>query len=157
MMNLRVWGPFAFATMIFFIATAIRILGFDSYTFFLTMGSDFAIWATGVLFSLSATEGFNLGSRTEVVFKQKPTGTGIEIDYKAIPPNKIDWGPKLLYLFVYTMMIWILTIALGEKCTELFIIHQNYSLKIIVYAILSIVLSATSVGVAIRSLLEVAS
>lgn len=150
----RVWGPLFFASLLFVIASAIRLVSFTRTTCLLDVGSDFGLWATGILFSLAASEQTRLGGRTERVFHKKSSGTGIEIDYIAVPPEKPDFSPKYLYLFVYAMMIWVLTIMIGEHARAMFEKAHGFNVAIIALAFLQIAIAATSVGAAIRSLLE---
>ena len=154
-MNLKVWGPLLFASMLFVIAAVIKFVSFTKAAAFLSMGSEFALWATGVLFSLAASEQTRFGGRTEHIFRRKTSGSSIEIQYKALAPDRIDLSPRFLYFFVYSMMIWILCIVISEKSCAIYALQNQYSIKLILLCALCFVLSATSVGIAIRSLLEV--
>lgn len=150
----RVWGPLVFASLLFVIASAIRLLSFSRVSFVLDIGSDFGLWATGILFSLAASEQTRLGGRTERVFRKKSTGTGIEIDYIAVAPDQLDVSPKYLYLFVYSMMIWILTILIGEQAHSMYEKAAGVNFAIIGMVFGQMSLAATTVAAALRALLE---
>jgi hypothetical protein len=156
-MNLKVWGPICFAAMLFVISNVIKIVAFANSTFFMNIGSEFALCSMGILFSLSISEQRLLEGRTKSIFRQKESGTGIEIEYIALPPNRIDFNTPYLYFFVYSMMIWISTIVFTEKAHILYSLQKDYNLTIICFAILTILLAASSLGLAIRSLKEVLS
>jgi hypothetical protein len=154
--NWRVWGPLVFASLLFVIASAIKLIAFGKTSFILDIGSEFALWATGVLFSLAAANKVLLEGRTEQVFKKKSSGTGIENDYIALPPDELDFTPKYLYLFIYSMMSWILTLLISEQAHIIYGTAKAHSFASISLAFLALSLAATSVGIAIRALLEAA-
>ena len=93
-MNIRVWGPLLFTAMLFVIAAAIKLAAFSNTTFFIDLPTELALWATGVMFSLAVSEQMILKGRAEAVFRRKETGTGIEIEYRAIAPESLDFSPR---------------------------------------------------------------
>ncbi|MDA3789480.1 MAG: hypothetical protein PF503_13440 [Desulfobacula sp.] len=156
-MNLKVWGPILFATMLFIVGAAIKIIAFKSDNVFFEMPPDFALWAVGIMFSLAVSEQTQFGGRTYYDISKNKSGTGILVDYKISLPDELSFSPKYIYFFVYSMMIWILTILLSGEASALNSI-ANYSIyKITAINLVSLALAGTSIGVSIRSLLEVSS
>lgn len=154
-MNLKVWGPLAFATMLFTIAVAIKIISFGDYYIWLEIAPELALWATGVLFSVSITEYTLFGGRTTYKIRRKRTGNGFEVDFNIEFPNELDFGFKYQYLFVYSMMIWILTLLFSGHAVEMLTTTNQWTWDVHGWNFLCLLLSGTTIGAAIHCLFEV--
>lgn len=153
-MNWRVWGPLLFATMLFIVASAIKLVAFQNYGFLLELAPELSLWSTGVLFSLAVSEHTQLGGRAQHEIRPSQSGSGIEVTYRVALPERLEFSPRMIYLFVYSMTSWILNILIAGKATMVLQTGSTWRAAILVG--LGFALAGASVGVAHRSLREVA-
>lgn len=154
-MNLKISGPLLFATMLFIISAAIKIISFKNQNVWLEVSPELSLWAVGIFFSLSISEQTQFGGKTAYRVSRKTSGTGIEINYEVILPDNLEFSPKYIYLFVYSIMIWILTILISGYAVGLFSNVNQWTLQVCFSNALGLILSGTIVGAAVRCLYEV--
>ena len=156
-MSLRIIGPLAFATMLFVVESAIKGIAFNSKIIWFEIGPKLCLWATGIFFSLSISEQTQLRGKTTYRVKKKVDGSGLEVDYDVKLPNDLSFTPKFLYLFVFAMSIWILSVIISSKIISVFYIAGRWTFQIHILTYLVLLLAGVTVGVAIKSLVEVAT
>lgn len=152
-MTLKVVGPLLFATMLFIVSSAIKAVSFQSFNFYLDMPQEFALWGVGIVFSLAVTEHTHFGVKTVHTITRKKTQTGYEIDYGIVLPEQYHFTPKYIYLFVFSMMLWILTLVLCGR-GSIWITDPKMQFEAISAISASFVFAGTNVGISFRSLME---
>lgn len=153
-MNLNVWGPLLFATMLFIISASVKIIAFKNHNVWLEVAPELALWAVGIFFSLSISEELILGGKTVRTVSKKASGRGLEIDYVPVLPDNVEFSPKYIYLLIYGIMIWVLTTLLSGQAIEIFDQVEWWDYRVCALNACGIVLSGTAVGAAVRALLE---
>lgn len=152
-MNLKTIGPFLFATMLFIISVAIKIISFKNQNVWLEVSPEISLWSVGIFFSLSVSEQTQFGGKTAYKISKKKTG--IEINYDVVLPDKLEFSPKYLYLFVFSFMIWVLTQLLSGLTVGLFTVEHTWSFTVCFFNAIGLLLSGITAGAAIRCLNEV--
>ncbi len=155
-MSLRIIGPLAFATMLFVVESAIKGIAFDSKTIWFEIGPKLCLWATGIFFSLSVSEQTLFRGKTTYKVKKKENGSGLEVDYNVELPDDLSFTPRFLYLFIFAMSIWILSVIISSKIISLFYTVGKWTLQIHALTYLILFLAGVIVGAAIKSLAEAA-
>jgi hypothetical protein len=152
--NLRIYGPLLFATMLFIISSAIKLLLFTGTDVIFDLAPEFTLWSVGLLFAISVSENSLLAGRVRHVYERDENQATLLIRYQTLPPQNLNHSPRFLYFFVYAMMVWILTILMMEQAKHLNELSSKdcYHLFFIVGAIF---LSGTTVGLSIFCLKEV--
>lgn len=153
-MKLETYGPLLVWGVMFAMGAAIKVVAFDSDSLFFDVGPDAALWAVGILFSLAVSEQSHTGARLVHTVTKKPTGAGVEVDYAVFINDDPGFKPKLLYLFVAGIAIWIFVLLVSGVAQEDYSGASRYTVRILVYALLGLALAFTSVMLALRALLE---
>lgn len=155
MNNHKVWGPLVFASMLFLISSIIKLIAFKNNSFYIEMPSEFSLWAVGILFSLSVSEQTIFGGKTGYQISKKQSGTGIEVDYQVILPDQLEFTPKYIYLFVFSMSVWIICLLLcGQANTYLHATQPEINLCALV-TVIAYMIAGLSIGIALKALVEV--
>jgi hypothetical protein len=154
-MNLKIVGPLLFAAMLFITSASIKIISFKNHNVWLDVSPELTLWAVGIFFSLSISEQTQFGGKTAYRISRKTSGTGIEINYDVILPDKLEFSPKYVYLFVFSIMIWILTILISGYATGLFISGNTWTPRICFFNFIGLAISGIVIGAAVRCLNEV--
>lgn len=153
-MNLRVIGPLLFSAMLLAISISVKTLAFEKSSFPLEISPEIALWATGIFFSLAISEQTLLGGKAGYDLKRS-SDNAIEISYRVILPEKIEFSPKYTYLFLYGLMTWIISLLLSEKGALLLEQTKGWNTHTYLMCIANIFVSGLAVGIALRSLKEV--
>ena len=133
---------------------AIKLVAFESDSLLFDAGPDAALWALGIFFSLAVSEQSHSGARISHTVKKKPTGAGFEVDYAVTIDEDPGFKPKFLYLFLAGFVIWIFVLLLSGVAQQEYDGAQRYSVRILVWTSLGLVLAVASVVLAVRALLE---
>lgn len=153
-MSLKVCGPIIFSTLLFIIGGTIKIVAFNQNIIF-EIPPYFALWSTGILFTLAVSEQTLFRGKPSYQISRTPSGSGIIIEYSISLPDDLDFSPKFLYFFVGSMMIWILSILFSGLTAQLYTTLNHWNSKISILYLINFSLSGLSIGIALRSLLEV--
>jgi hypothetical protein len=133
----------------------VKGMAFNQRTVWFELGPSLALWATGVLFSLSVSEQTQLRGAIEYKAVRKPSGVGFELDYNVRLPKDLEFTPKYLYLFVVVMTAWIIALLISQEVVRDFTVISRWSGEIQFLTFISLFLGAASVGIALSSLSEV--
>jgi hypothetical protein len=152
-MNWRFWGPLIFSLLLFVVGAAIKVVAFGKVTFYIDLGPELALWATGVLFSFAVSEQALFGGRT--VNEVRKAENGLTMNFRVALPDQVEFNPRFVYLFVVCMAIWILDLLCAGKA-ELLIEHNPNALLLPACLIITaLALAGFAVGLALRALREV--
>ena len=151
-MRFEVLGPLVFWSLMFAVGAAIKFSAFRDARALLDLSPEAALWATGILFSLSVSEQTYFRARLVPRYTRHTTRPGFSVDYDVTLPEELGFNPKFIYLFLVSMAVWVFCLLLaGYGAVDA---SQLNALRISSVAF-SYLLSATVVGVALRSLYEV--
>jgi hypothetical protein len=154
-MNWRLWGPLIFAGILFVVASAIRLIAFEEVSFYFDLPSDFSLWATGVLFSFAVSEQALFGGRAVYDIRKDSRGDGFMMNFRVALPDQLEFSPRMIYLFMICMAIWVLNLLLAGKAKHLVSVDHGVSLLAGALVISALALAGLSVGIAARALREV--
>jgi hypothetical protein len=143
--------------MLFVISSAIKAIAFHNVNFIIDLPEKCSLWAAGVLFSLAVSEQTQFGGRTSYSVSRKQSGTGIEVDYNVILPQQLEFTPKYVYLFVFSMMLWILTLLLCGQVSVWNTAGTGMVLWSSLVCAIAYVLAGANIGISLRALVEVVS
>jgi hypothetical protein len=153
-MNLKVFGPLLFAGMLFVTSAAIKIISFRNHNVWLEVSPELTVWAVGIFFSLSVSEQTQFGGKTKIRASKKSPGT-VEFKIEAVLPDRFEFSPKYVYMFMYSIMMWILTILISGYAVGLFSAEHQWTARIWLSNVIGLILSGSTVGAALRCLSEV--
>lgn len=154
-MNLNTYGPLLAWLATFVIGAAIKLVAFDSDTLLFEAGADASLWAAGVLFSLAVAEGTYSGARLTRTVQKKPSGAGLEVDYGVTVDDNAGFTPRMMYLFLGALVVWILVLLLSGVAQQAYAANgKQYGIKTVFCACAGLALAAISVVVAVRALME---
>lgn len=152
-MRLEVMGPLVFWSLMFAVGAAIKFSAFQDARVLFDLPPQAALWASGILFSLSVSEQTYFRAKLVPRYTRHKTRPGFSVDYDVTIPEDPGFSPRFIYLFLVGMAAWIFCLLLsgyGASQTA----RQLDGLRIASVAV-SYLLSAVVVGVALRSLYEV--
>lgn len=154
-MLLKTWGPVLFATMLFAISLGIKLIAFNNSNVWLEISPEMSLWGVGIFFSLAIAEDTKLSGKTRHRIIRNPAGDGVTIKYDIVLPESIESSVHHLYLFVFALMIWIISLLLSGRAVQLFSSLNSWTFEICAINAIGIVLSGVVIGAAVRSLHEV--
>ena len=152
-MRLEVWGPLIFWSLMFAVGAAIKFSTFQDSGVFYDIAPEAALWATGILFSLSVSEQAYFGVRLVPRYKRHVSRSGFSLSYEVTLPQDPNFGPRFVYIFLVGMAIWIFCLLLSGYGASQPAASQSW--WAIVSTLLSYFLAALLVGAALRCLYEV--
>jgi len=154
-MRLSVVGPLTVWITFFTVASAIRYATFSDFNFWVHLPSDLTLWATGILFSLTVSESTNYQARMMPKTKKNPNGAGFTVDYEITIPDEPGFNPKFLYLFLFSMGIWILCLLMGGTAQTALEAEEPLLQNLLIVIVPAFVLSFGVAATTVRMLYEV--
>lgn len=153
-MNWRLWGPLVFTVLLFVLASSIKLIAFNDTSFYTALAPELSLWSTGVLFSFAVSEYALFGAKPVSNFKRGPSGN-LEMQFRVDLPERPEFSPRLVYLFVVSMGIWLLDLLLVGKAEALIKRAGNIGPTEGFLIFGAIVLAGFSVGITLRTVREV--
>lgn len=154
-MKLEVIGPLLAWTAMFVIGSAIKYVAFSAHLVWLEAAPEAALWATGIFFTLSASAGNFLERRAIPRMQPDPDGSGFRVTYDVTLPDDLKPSQKFLYLFLVTMMVWIVDILLVGSALQAHQAAEQFDTESIFCIGLAFLLTSIVVVIALRSVREV--
>ena len=149
-------GPLVFWSVMYFISAVVKLGAYEDIDVYFEVAPEAALWATGILFTLTASENTYFPARLKLRTSKKPSGTGYDVDYDVVlPEEEIGFTPKFLYFFVVSVGIWIITVLLSGHAIKSFSSANEITLCIFLETSLSVLLAAGLVGFTLKTLYEV--
>ncbi len=149
-MRIEVLGPLIFWSLMFAVGAAIKFAAFNDTSVLFHLAPEVALWATGILFTLSVSEQTYFRARLVPRITRHDSSPGFSVNYDVTIPEELGFSPKFIYLFLSSVSIWIFCLLLSGYSAS----APLSSLKIS-SVIFSYFLAALVVGAALRSLYEV--
>lgn len=148
-------GPLVFWSLMYIVGAVIKLLAYNDTDVYFEIGPEASLWAVGIVFALTVSEHTYFGVRAHPQITKKPSGRGLEIDYDVTIPDEVGFTPNFIYLFLFSVVIWIINLLLSGCAIESYSSAQQLTAGAIVATSLSILLASTLVVIAVRTLYEV--
>lgn len=153
-MKLDVVGPLLFWTAMFFIGSLIKFIAFKNNMVWIEAAPEAALWATGILFTLSVSAGNFLERKAIPRMEHDPDGSGFKVKYDIILPENLKPTQRFFYLFLAALVVWILDIFLIGSAIDLHNAAGKFELVSIACISSSFLLTSAIVVIAICSVGE---
>ena len=148
------FGALIFWLIIFLVTSVIRLFAFDDAEFWLLIPLELSIWSTGILFTIASSEetyrNARLISSTTVDASKKTVTTGYDVKM----PTKHGFDPKFLFLFLFSIAVWIICVVLHEYIPKKYINAENEATGgigwIILYFVSSVVITVSAIYTTIQ-------
>ncbi len=155
--SLEVAGPLIFWVLMFAVGAAIKFMTFKDTGVFIDLSPEVALWATGILFSLSVSEHTYSNAKLVSKYTKNNEKPGFAVAYDVTISDNPGFTPKFIYLFLIGMAVWIFCLLLSGYAGSAS--SSAMAGKLDYYQLAAIAISylfaASLVGVALRSLYEI--
>lgn len=114
----EIYGPLIFWGLLFTCAGVIKYFAYDNDSFWIDIPTELALWSTGILFTLASSERSYSRAKLNTEYTKKQSGTGYEVDFKVVVGDELGFTSKFLYLFLASIVIWIISIIMQGEIVE---------------------------------------
>jgi len=149
------YGPLTFWALLFACASIIKYFAYDDTNLLYDIPIELSLWSVGILFTLAASEKTYYNAKLTQKFTKKTTGPGYEIDYEVKVGDDYGFKPKFLYLFLISIVIWIICIILKYEIEELLNLEKQEGKQLLIATGIYYLLGIFSTAIAIISTLNV--
>lgn len=154
--RIQVIGPLLLATMLWAVSISIKAVAFQSTTWVFELAPQMAVWSVGILFTRAVTDRTYFGGQLVYRVMRDQQGRGLRVQYDVSVPDHIEMGPRHLYMFMYAVTVWILTILFAGDATRRFVASVTIDWVAHAVNIGCLFLAATAIGLAMATLREAA-
>ena len=147
----EIYGPLLFWSFMFIIGAAIRAFALNDFSFWIVIPPEIALWSSGILFTLATSERTYHNVKLNSTYSKNADGKSVSINYDIEIGDDLGFKPKYLYLFLLSVMIWILTLLLNLWIPSYIEKEESNQILLIAAIVVYYLISVSITVIAIQS------